>query len=180
MLREYLTLMGYRMNLPVRVVDTFRLAATIHDCFLAMIGKTEDRNNPEDPSHGPYHMAELTEKFDFFADEREVLLAHNEHYDGSGLPLGLEKDQIPMGARIFSIAETFVSLCLELESGETGMDAAVLALAEKAGTVLDPRYVFLFLKSVSECEPHKISRQTLKEAERIIQGRSGETNGGQP
>ena len=180
MLREYLTLMGYRMNLPAQVVDTFRLAATIHDCFLSMVGGIEDRGNPEDPAHGPYLMAELTEKFDFFADEREVLLAHNEHYDGSGLPLGLEKDQIPMGARIFSIAETFVSLCLELESGETGLDEAVLALAEKAGTILDPHYVGLFLKSVSECEPHKISRQTLKQAETLIRDRSGETGGGQP
>ena len=181
MLREYLTLLGYHMNLPTRVVETFKLAATIHDCFLTMIGaKKNGRLLEEDESQMPYLMAELTEKFDFFADEREVLLAHHEHYDGSGYPLGLEKDQIPMGARIFSIAETFVTLCMDREEDPAHMDGAVLTLAEKAGQDLDPQFVSLFLKALTACDPNKISDPVLEKAEGLIRSRLAENQGGKP
>lgn len=169
MLREYITMLGYHMNLPPQVVETFKLAATIHDCFQSMIGCADDGIQPEeDRKQIPFLMAELTEKFDFFADEREVLLAHHEHYDGSGYPLGLEKDQIPMGARIFSIAEAFVTLCMASESNSESMDTAVITLAEKAGKIFDPQLVSLFLKALKACDPNKISDQTFDEAKKAL------------
>ncbi|MFA6012417.1 MAG: diguanylate cyclase [Desulfobacteraceae bacterium] len=182
MLREYITMLGYHMNLPPQVVETFKLAATIHDCFQSMIGCADDGIQPEeDRKQIPFLMAELTEKFDFFADEREVLLAHHEHYDGSGYPLGLEKDQIPMGARIFSIAEAFVTLCMASESNSESMDSAVITLAEKAGSIFDPQLVSLFLKALKACDPNKISDQTFDEAKKTmaihLKGKSGKRGG---
>ncbi len=169
LLKEYITMMGYHMNLPPQVVETFKLAATIHDCFQSLIGCGEQKNQSgEDKRQMPFLMAELTEKFDFFADEREVLLAHHEHYDGSGYPLGLEKDQIPMGARIFAIAEAFVCLCMEGGEGVATFDAPVLSLAQQAGSIFDPVLVSLFLKALKTCEPNKISDQTMDEAKQII------------
>ena len=57
--------------------------------------------------HQPYMLVELIELFDFFSNEKEVLLYHHEHYDGSGYPEGLKGDEIPLGARIFAIADAF-------------------------------------------------------------------------
>jgi putative nucleotidyltransferase with HDIG domain len=42
----------------------------------------------------------------FLRDAAEIVLAHQEFYDGSGYPRGLKGDQIPLGARIFAIADS--------------------------------------------------------------------------
>src|SRR6201998_399845 len=42
----------------------------------------------------------------FLRDAAEIVLAHQEFFDGSGYPRGLKGDQIPLGARIFTIADS--------------------------------------------------------------------------
>jgi response regulator RpfG family c-di-GMP phosphodiesterase len=42
----------------------------------------------------------------FLSGAAQILLAHQEAYDGSGYPQGLAGKQIPMGARIFAVADT--------------------------------------------------------------------------
>ena len=169
LLREYITMLSYHMNLPTQTVETFKLTATIHDCFQALLGfEFPSSHSDDEQKQLPSLMAELAEKFDFFADERAVLLAHHEHYDGTGYPLGLEKDQIPVGARVFAIADAFVSLCHENEQPDQSLDAAVLKLAEGAGTQFDPGLMSLFLKVLSKCEPNKISTATFEKARTMI------------
>src|SRR5436190_19671376 len=42
----------------------------------------------------------------FLRDAAEIVLAHQEFFDGSGYPRGLRGDQTPLGARIFTIADS--------------------------------------------------------------------------
>jgi response regulator RpfG family c-di-GMP phosphodiesterase len=42
----------------------------------------------------------------FLAGAAEIVLTHQEHYDGTGYPQGLVGDEIPIGARIFAVADT--------------------------------------------------------------------------
>src|ERR1700726_1211221 len=42
----------------------------------------------------------------FLRDAAEIVLAHQEFFDGSGYPRGLKGEQIPLGARIFTIADS--------------------------------------------------------------------------
>ena len=58
--------------------------------------------------------------------------SHHEHYDGSGFPNGLKREQIPMGARILSIANAFDALTSNRKN-QTGMNyqAAVKELQKK-------------------------------------------------
>lgn len=42
----------------------------------------------------------------FLAEAAEIVLAHHEPHDGSGFPRGLKGIGIPLGARIFAIADT--------------------------------------------------------------------------
>ncbi|MDI6845478.1 MAG: HD domain-containing phosphohydrolase [Candidatus Saccharicenans sp.] len=48
----------------------------------------------------------MIEEFSFLQGASEVVLFHHERYDGIGYPFGLEGEAIPLGARLFSIADT--------------------------------------------------------------------------
>src|SRR5256885_5238675 len=49
---------------------------------------------------------QMLKKIPFLAEASEIVYAHQERYDGSGYPRGLKGDEIPLGARIFSIARS--------------------------------------------------------------------------
>ncbi|MCL4524247.1 MAG: response regulator, partial [Acidobacteria bacterium] len=49
---------------------------------------------------------EVLRRIPFLKEAAEIVLAHQERYDGSGYPRGLKGDEIPLGARIFAIADT--------------------------------------------------------------------------
>ena len=42
----------------------------------------------------------------FLADAAEIVLTHHEHFDGTGYPQGLAGEEIPLGARVFAVADT--------------------------------------------------------------------------
>ena len=50
---------------------------------------------------------DLVKGIPFLADAAEIIFAHHERCDGSGYPRGLKTEEIPTGARIFAVADTF-------------------------------------------------------------------------
>ena len=48
----------------------------------------------------------VLERIPFLKEAAEIVLSHQECYDGSGYPRGLKGEQIPLGARIFAVADT--------------------------------------------------------------------------
>jgi len=53
-----------------------------------------------------YRGYQLLKRVTFLGEACEIVYSHQEHYDGSGYPRGLKGSEIPLGARIFSIADT--------------------------------------------------------------------------
>ncbi len=53
-----------------------------------------------------YRGYQMLKKIPFLADASDIVYAHQEKYDGTGYPRGLKGDEIPLGARIFSVADT--------------------------------------------------------------------------
>ncbi len=43
----------------------------------------------------------------FLQDAREIVLGHQERWDGLGYPQGLQGEQTPLGARLFAVVDTF-------------------------------------------------------------------------
>jgi HD-GYP domain-containing protein (c-di-GMP phosphodiesterase class II) len=74
---------------------------------------------------------------------------HQERYDGTGYPGGLKGEEIPLGARIISVAEAYVNMISErpYAASKSPMDA-MLELERMSGTQFDGMLVRLLLKQL--------------------------------
>ncbi|MEO6982930.1 MAG: HD domain-containing phosphohydrolase [Edaphobacter sp.] len=89
---------------------------------------------------------EMVRKIPFLRDAAEIVYAHQERFDGSGYPRGLRGEEIPLGARIFAIADTLDAMTSDrpYRKGET-VAAAAAEIARCAGGQFDPQIVRVFL-----------------------------------
>ena len=53
-----------------------------------------------------YHGYQIVRKIPFLQEAAEIVYAHQERFDGTGYPRGLKGEQIPLGARMFAVADT--------------------------------------------------------------------------
>lgn len=82
----------------------------------------------------------------FLRDAAEIVLAHQEFYDGSGYPRGLSGDQIPLGARIFTIADSLDAMISDRPYRRAlPMSHACEEIKRCSGTQFDPQVVNVFL-----------------------------------
>ncbi len=82
----------------------------------------------------------------FLQMAREIACAHHERWDGTGYPLGLAGDAIPLAARIVAIADVYDALSSERIYKETiPHDECVAIIADESGKHFDPRLVQVFL-----------------------------------
>jgi len=82
---------------------------------------------------------------------RIVALAHHEKWDGSGYPLGLSGENIPLAARIVAIADVFDALTTLRPYKEAwSVDEAIADLQKEAGTHFDPQLVTKFVSVLPE------------------------------
>jgi len=82
----------------------------------------------------------------FLRDAAEIVLAHQEFFDGSGYPRGLRGEQIPLGARIFSIADALDAMISDRPYRKAlPMSHACQEIRRCSGTQFDPKVVEVFL-----------------------------------
>jgi len=80
---------------------------------------------------------------------RPIVLAHHEHYDGSGYPNGLKGDEIPLAAQIISVADTYEAMTSTRPYRQALAHAeAVAELRRVAGTQLNPIVVEAFIRQI--------------------------------
>src|SRR6266567_3505915 len=76
----------------------------------------------------------------------EFVLAHHERWDGSGYPRGLEREGIPLGARVFAIADTLDVMTSDRPYRHALPLAAALAeVNREVGKQFDPKIAEIFL-----------------------------------
>ena len=174
--KQYFNLVGDKFGLNPSVVITLHNASIFHDATKIMLGHghmDEARHLDEsETAHiigHPYKLHELMEPFDFFAEERSILLRHHENYDGNGYPEGLKGDEIPLGARIFAIVDAFVAMTSQrVYRRRFSAEEAVLELATYAGTQFDPILVAGFIDAIKESNLLDISDGTIAAAKSKI------------
>ncbi len=170
--KKYINFIGEKLALPPTIIDTFKRAANIHDNFKILMIKTlnakskvlskEERIEIEDH---PYMLSELTELFDFFANEKSILLYHHENFDGTGYPGGLKENEIPLGARIFALTDAISAMLSERQYKATlSPEEMVVELADKAGTQFDPTLVSLFFDIIEKQNLYTLPEGVLENA----------------
>jgi putative nucleotidyltransferase with HDIG domain len=95
-----------------------------------------------------YHMLR---KIPFLAEAAEIVFSHQEHFDGSGYPGGLHSSEIPVGSRIFAVADTLDAITSDRPYRRArSFDAAREEILRCSGTQFDPTVVEVFLKIPNE------------------------------
>jgi response regulator RpfG family c-di-GMP phosphodiesterase len=82
----------------------------------------------------------------FLRDAAEIVLAHQEFFNGTGYPRGLKEEQIPLGARIFTVADSLDAMISDRPYRKAlPMAHAREEIRRCAGTQFDPKVVEVFM-----------------------------------
>ena len=93
-----------------------------------------------------YNGYQMLKKIPDLEEASVMVYSHHEKWDGTGYPRGLRGEEIPLGARIFAVADTLEAIT----SGRPYRPAETLAAAQReiklqSGRQFDPSVVELFL-----------------------------------
>ena len=80
------------------------------------------------------------------SDAAQIVLSHQERYDGSGYPRALAGDEIPLGARLFAVIDTLDAITSDRPYRTArSFDRAKAEIAKGSGAQFDPQAVDAFL-----------------------------------
>ncbi len=90
---------------------------------------------------------QMISRIKFLRGAADIVLHHHERWDGGGYPQGVSGEEIPLGARIFSIIDTFDAMTSRRPYKEALPNATARAeILRCAGTQFDPQLVQEFLR----------------------------------
>ncbi|SHH71210.1 HD-GYP domain-containing protein [Clostridium grantii] len=155
---EYSFRICKEMVLDDRYTEKLVHSALLHD--IGKIGVHEDiLNKPSRLSNDEYDKvkqhpviaAQILSEYDAFKDLNEIVIAHHERYDGEGYPNGLKEKEIPLGARILAVADTFDAVTSDrVYRKGMSLEEAKKILIEEKGNQFDPYIVDAFLRIVDD------------------------------
>jgi len=89
----------------------------------------------------------IISRIPFLSEAAEIVYSHQERYDGLGYPRGLKGDEIPLGARMFSIADTLDAMTSDRPYRPAqSFQAARKEIELWSGRQFDPQIVKIFLE----------------------------------
>ena len=107
----------------------------------------------------PLHGQQILRGIEFLQGASRVVAQHHEKWDGTGYPLGLQKEEIDICARIFSVADAFDAITSDrvYRRGKP-YEAAAQELDDWAGRQFDPKVVEAF---------HRVPKEDWEELHRL-------------
>jgi putative nucleotidyltransferase with HDIG domain len=127
----------------------------IADAILRKPGPLDAAEWTEMRSH-PVLGYKMLKDIEFLQDALPVVRYHHERWDGNGYPHGLKGMAIPLGARIFAVADAFDAITSERPySKARTYEQAKAIITKESGNAFDPTVVRAFLK-VAEDEWQQI------------------------
>jgi HD-GYP domain-containing protein (c-di-GMP phosphodiesterase class II) len=146
-------LLGRAMHLSSGEVENLEVLGELHDIGkITLSSLILDKLEPLEPEEWeevklhPEASYKILSSVNAWASLGEAVLAHHEHFDGTGYPKGLRGEEIPLEARILAVADAFEAITWgrpykkALSWREAGEE-----LRRCSGTQFDPRIVEVFL-----------------------------------
>jgi HD-GYP domain-containing protein (c-di-GMP phosphodiesterase class II) len=154
--------MGFRQH----EVDFVRYAALLHDIgkinikddILKKPGKLTDEEFAIMKLH-PTFGVQIMEPVKAFRQMLPYMFHHHEQFGSGGYPSGIKGEDIPIGARILTVADAFDAMTSD-RPYRPGMsvEAAVAELRRNAGKQFDPAVVEAFIGWLDKSGPIDIHR----------------------
>jgi cyclic di-GMP phosphodiesterase len=141
------------MNLPRELRDVIARGAFLHDIGKMAIPdailRKPGRLTPEEQMLMREHALlgyQMLRKIPFLHDAANIVYSHQERFDGTGYPRGLKGDQIPIGARIFAVADTFDAITSDRPyRAAQSISSARREIQRHSGHQFDPQVVDTFI-----------------------------------
>ncbi|MFU8780190.1 MAG: HD domain-containing phosphohydrolase, partial [Kiritimatiellia bacterium] len=158
--QELTVMMAGKFGFHERDIDGIRQGALLHDIgkiaiadnILLKVGPLTDTEQATMRTHVTvgHDLIQSNPEFKAAAD---IILCHHEDFDGSGYPRGLKGQEIPLGARIFSVVDAYDAM-RSTRPYRQGMPRADATdeLKKHSGTQFDPTVVQMFLEHLDEIE----------------------------
>ena len=142
------------MGLPQEQIPTIARGAFLHDIGKLAIPdailRKPGKLTPDEMSIMQEHCYkgyQIVKKIPFLADACDIIYSHQERYDGTGYPRGLKGKEIPLGARIFSVADTLDAITVDrVYRPKQTYQAAREEIKRWSGRQFDPDVVSAFLE----------------------------------
>jgi response regulator RpfG family c-di-GMP phosphodiesterase len=164
---RYTLAIAKRVGVPEKDLPELGRGALLHDigkigipdAILLKPGKLTEDEWVEMRRH-PAIGFEILKAIPFLGGPAEMVLCHQERFDGKGYPRGLAGSAIPLGARIFSIGDTFDAMTSDRPYRKRNTaDAARAEVIRCKGSQFDPACVEAFL-SIPLDELEELARPT--------------------
>jgi len=98
---------------------------------------------------------DMVRQISFLSGAAQILLAHQEFYDGTGYPHGLSGKEIPLGARIFAVADTLDAMISDRPyRAALPFQKAREEIVRCSGSQFDPKVVQTFLSIPEQAWEH--------------------------
>lgn len=154
----YASLIADRMELPLAVQERVRIAAFLHDLgkvgvptdLLLRAGALEPGERELVEQH-PVIGAHLLRPLELPAIVSLAIRHHHEWWDGNGYPDGLAGEEIPIEARIVSVADAFDAMSCDRPYRQAlHREIVVSEFKRYAGVQFDPAIAHLFVEILAE------------------------------
>ena len=160
---KYATVIARKLNLEEWEMRNIKYASALHD--IGKLGISMNiLNKPgalseEEFIHVKTHPQlgdSIVEPVSFLREPRAIILHHHERYDGKGYPAGLKGMDIPLGARILAVADSFEAMMSDRPYRKAmSLAEALKEMKVNSGTQFDPVIVKAFIEALDEGDSAK-------------------------
>lgn len=146
---RFAVILGYRFGMRGRDLVDLYCGALLHD--IGKIGVPDAvllKQGPLNPDEEkimhehPETGYRIIGHIGYLKNAATIIHAHHEHFDGSGYPRGLKGEDIPPGARVFSVADALDALTVARPYRKAlQFEDATAEIRRESGSVFDPAVV---------------------------------------
>lgn len=153
---NYCEAIAHKLKLNQSDYETLITAARVHDLGKISVPDSillkNQRLQPEERNliidHATVGFTILS-NLRFYKSGAKFVFHHHERYDGTGYPHGLKGDQIPLGARIMAVADSYDAMTSDRPYRKAmSSEQALTEIIDNSGTQFDPGIVEVFVQIV--------------------------------